>query len=143
MSGSYEEGSLYNKLNDEEKEFYRKFNEEFYTNDAKTDWGKERRAARSKDIYTTHGSEDYFKYYYLSAYLPGFDNAVNREIDLERGVCHTNDLAPGLVRTSWGYKCSVWTPDGYVRKSFMTEEAARQWIQLIKDRHKDYVHDVY
>ena len=136
---------MYNKLTDEEKKFYKEFEREAEAKSPKTRWGKDRRRDRVKDIFDKFEQQKSVPRYYMSAYRQNFDDAVNREIDLERGTCAGNDLAPGLIRTTVGYKCAVITPHGTKRMFFSLdrEEDARAWIQKIRDEYKDYCYDAY
>jgi hypothetical protein len=140
----YEEDELLSRLSPEEREFYQEFNEESYRDSPKTEWGKKRRAAQVADMYNNNKRLLYrHPTHPTYAYRSNFDDTINRRIDLERGVCASNDLEPGIIRTSFGYRCSVKTPDGYEKRQFLTLDAAKQWRRFMQDKYKDVCYDVY
>lgn len=119
------------------------FEKEAEGSEPKTQWGMDRRASRVKDMFVNVRRTSEFRSFYTHAYRRNFDDAVIRDIDISRGAHPSNDILPGLIRTETGFRCSVWTPNGYEKREFSEEAEARIWIITMKQKYKDYCHDAY
>lgn len=120
----------------EEEETYQDFVQDAGTHNPTTQWGRDRRASADKDLFLKGNRAAWEHTQQL--YSKGLDDAVIAKIDAERGASPANDVAVGVIRTSQGYKCSVGTPDGYKKATFMTQLAAETWVEAIREKYKEY-----
>ncbi len=121
---------------DKDKQLYTDFVKDASTHNPSSDWGKEIRASAKRDL-MTQGMKDAASPVNIP-FSNGLEDYVIAKIDAERGVSEESDIAPGIIKTPYGYRCSVGTPKGYEKDFFHTQTAAEDWVASVRKKYEDF-----
>ena len=127
-----------------DKKYLESFNKDADSNEPTTEWGRERRASRVKDVFNKPSMIVQQALYEDVSHLPvlpenvrqiniqinpraaNWADLVHDKVDKERGRNMANDIIPGLIRLGKNtYKASFF-PDSQI---FKTEAAGREWLR--------------
>ncbi len=117
------------QLSRDDQAFMDEFNRDAETN-PNSDWGKQRAKAKRRDI--TNRQQRLPMELIESIPYGSYEKQIIDAIDMERNRRESNDIAPGIIKDGRIYRCSKFIPGhGCIKASFMTEEAARDYMDRL------------
>lgn len=126
-----------------DKKYLENFNKDADSNEPTTEWGRERRASRVKDVFNRPSMIVQQALYEDVSHIPvlpdnvrqiniqinpraaNWADLIHDKVDKERGRNMANDIEPGMIKVKGGYKVAFF-PD---KAFFKTEIAAREWLR--------------